>query len=112
MEVRDLRVAFPTDDGLVRAVDGLSFTLERGKTLGIVGESGSGKSVSSMAILGLHDARTARIEGSIRVGGTEVIGLSEALRSELAADGIGVSAFCPGPVQTNIREGGRTRPER
>ena len=41
-----------------------------------------------------------------------VIGLSEALRSELAGDGIGVSAFCPGPVQTNIREGGRMRPER
>ena len=41
-----------------------------------------------------------------------LVGLSEALRSELAADGIGVSAFCPGPVQTNIREGGRTRPER
>jgi short-subunit dehydrogenase len=41
-----------------------------------------------------------------------MIGLSEALRSELAAEGIGVSAFCPGPVRTNIREGGRTRPER
>src|SRR5207253_442674 len=51
--------------------------VEQGKTLGIVGESGSGKSVSSMAVLGLHDAKRSRIEGSIRVGGTEVVGLSE-----------------------------------
>ncbi|MEI2713352.1 MAG: ATP-binding cassette domain-containing protein [Nocardioides sp.] len=54
--VEDLTVRFPTEDGLVSAVTGLSYSLELGKTLGIVGESGSGKSVSSMAVLGLHDA--------------------------------------------------------
>ncbi len=77
LQVRNLTVRFPTADGLVQAVTDLSFSVELGKTLGIVGESGSGKSVSSMAVLGLHDARSARIDGSIKVGGTEVVGLHE-----------------------------------
>ena len=51
LDVRDLRVQFPTDDGIVHAVDGLSFTLERGRTLGIVGESGSGKTVTGLSLL-------------------------------------------------------------
>ncbi|KRF16244.1 ABC transporter ATP-binding protein [Nocardioides sp. Soil796] len=77
LEVTDLSVRFPTSDGLVQAVNGLTYSVELGKTLGIVGESGSGKSVSSMAVLGLHDPKAARIEGSIKVGGTEVVGLAE-----------------------------------
>jgi peptide/nickel transport system ATP-binding protein len=75
--VENLTVKFPTADGLVNAVTDLSYSVELGKTLGIVGESGSGKSVSSMAVLGLHDRKSARIAGSIRVGGQEVVGLSE-----------------------------------
>ncbi len=77
LKVSNLTVRFPTADGLVQAVTDLSYSVELGKTLGIVGESGSGKSVSSMAVLGLHDPRSARIDGSITVGGTEVVGLRE-----------------------------------
>ena len=72
--VENLTVQFPTHDGLVQAVSDLSYTVRSGQTLGIVGESGSGKSVSSMAVLGLHNPHSTRLSGSIRVGGTEVIG--------------------------------------
>lgn len=75
--VDHLSVKFPTHDGLVQAVSDLSYSVKPGETLGIVGESGSGKSVSSMAILGLHNPKQTRLEGSIRVGGTEVIGAEE-----------------------------------
>ena len=74
LEVSDLRIQFPTDDGLVKAVDGLSFTLERGATLGIVGESGSGKSVTSLGIMGLHQGTNAQITGHIQLDGEELVG--------------------------------------
>jgi peptide/nickel transport system ATP-binding protein len=86
--VEDLTVKFPTADGLVHAVTGLSYQVEMGKTLGIVGESGSGKSVSSMAVMGLHDPRRTRISGSIRVGGTEVVGLSEGRMRRLRGNSV------------------------
>ncbi|MCX5194233.1 ABC transporter ATP-binding protein [Streptomyces sp. NBC_00249] len=77
LSVRDLKVHFPTDDGLVKSVDGLSFDLERGKTLGIVGESGSGKSVTSLAIMGLHRTGNARsrphISGSVVLDGEDLV---------------------------------------
>ncbi|MEY4313555.1 MAG: hypothetical protein RIS93_135 [Actinomycetota bacterium] len=77
LEVKNLSVNFPTDDGLVKAVDNLSFSVEKGKTLGIVGESGSGKSVTSLAILGLHKGSRAQVSGQIFVGGVEVNSSSE-----------------------------------
>ena len=73
LQVRDLRIYFPTDDGLVKSVDGLSFSLRRGRTLGIVGESGSGKSVTSLGILGLHNRRNAQVSGEILLGGTDIV---------------------------------------
>ncbi|MFG1676563.1 ABC transporter ATP-binding protein [Micromonospora sp. NPDC049282] len=77
LRVRDLRVRFDTEDGVVRAVDGVSFAVERGRTLGIVGESGSGKSVTSLAILGLHDSKRAAVSGEISVGGRQLVGLPD-----------------------------------
>ncbi len=77
LDVRDLKVHFPTDDGLVKAVDGLSFSVEKGATLGIVGESGSGKSVTSLAILGLLKGSRARLEGEIWLDGEELIAASK-----------------------------------
>ncbi|GAA1352337.1 ABC transporter ATP-binding protein [Streptomyces beijiangensis] len=77
LSVRDLRVQFSTEDGIVKAVDGLSFDLERGKTLGIVGESGSGKSVTNLSILGLHNRKATSVEGSMMLDGQELNGASE-----------------------------------
>ncbi|WP_435130768.1 ABC transporter ATP-binding protein [Actinacidiphila sp. bgisy144] len=74
LSVRDLRIHFDTDDGLVKSVDGISFDLPRGRTLGIVGESGSGKSVTSLGIMGLHRTARARISGEVWLDGEELVG--------------------------------------
>ena len=76
LEVRDLEVTFPSDDGPVHAVGGISFDIDENETLGIVGESGSGKSVTSMAILGLLP-KQAVVTGSIKLRGRELLGLRE-----------------------------------
>ncbi|GAB3224956.1 hypothetical protein GCM10027447_14070 [Glycomyces halotolerans] len=82
LEVRDLNVSFPTEDGLVNAVRGVNYELRRGQSLGIVGESGSGKSVTSMAIMGLLP-KTAQITGSAKLQGEELIGLPDSALSKL-----------------------------
>jgi oligopeptide/dipeptide ABC transporter ATP-binding protein len=74
LEVSDLHVSFPTPDGVVRAVRGLSFAVETGKTLGIVGESGSGKSVSTQTIMGL--TRGARVSGQALFEGIDLLAMS------------------------------------
>ncbi|MGH7155105.1 MAG: ABC transporter ATP-binding protein [Acetobacteraceae bacterium] len=78
LEVRDLQTHFGTPDGIVRAVQGLSFTVEAGETVGIVGESGCGKSVTSMSILRLIPEPPGKTVGSIRFQGRDLLELSEA----------------------------------
>ncbi|MFG2885629.1 ABC transporter ATP-binding protein [Streptomyces sp. NPDC048297] len=77
LSIKDLKVHFSTEDGIVKAVDGLSFDLAKGKTLGIVGESGSGKSVTNLTILGLHDRARTSIEGEILLDGKDLLTASE-----------------------------------
>jgi peptide/nickel transport system ATP-binding protein len=77
LDVRDLKVHFPTDDGLVKSVDGVSFSVEEGKTLAIVGESGSGKSVTMQAVMGLHRGSRARMSGEVWLDGVELLGASD-----------------------------------
>ena len=76
LDIQDLHVEFPTSDGVVRAVDGLSYTVSRGETFGIVGESGSGKSVSSLAVMGLLNPKQARLSGKILYKGQNLLDLS------------------------------------
>ncbi|MEU0516228.1 ABC transporter ATP-binding protein [Streptosporangium sp. NPDC006007] len=83
LSVRDLTVDFHTEDGVVHAVDGLSFDVEKGTTLGIVGESGSGKSVTNLTVLGLHNPETTKISGEIHLDGEELIGASRSTMERL-----------------------------
>ena len=73
LEVKDLKVHFPTDVGHVKAVDGVSYALEAGETLGIVGESGSGKSVSSLTVMGLITPKQANITGEVFFQGQDLL---------------------------------------
>jgi peptide/nickel transport system ATP-binding protein len=73
LEVKDLKVSFPTEDGVVKAVDGVSFSVAPGETLGVVGESGSGKSVTFLTVLGLVTRREARIEGQVLFRGQDLL---------------------------------------
>jgi peptide/nickel transport system ATP-binding protein/oligopeptide transport system ATP-binding protein len=77
LDVQDLQVSFATEDGLVRAVDGVSFTLDRGEVVAIVGESGSGKSVTVMTLMGLTRSPNARFGGSARLNGGDLVTASE-----------------------------------
>jgi peptide/nickel transport system ATP-binding protein/oligopeptide transport system ATP-binding protein len=81
LDVESLRVSFATEEGVVQAVDDVSFTLDRGEILAVVGESGSGKSVTAMTLMGLTRSPNARFEGAARLDGEDLLGASdEALR--------------------------------
>ncbi|HEV2924987.1 MAG TPA: ABC transporter ATP-binding protein [Solirubrobacteraceae bacterium] len=77
LRVEDLRVEFPTEDGVVHAVDGVTYQVFNGRTLGIVGESGSGKTVSSLTTLGLTRRQGARVSGRILFEGRDLVTLPE-----------------------------------
>ena len=74
LEVKDLRTAFTTEDGVVQAVDGVSFSIEKGETLGIVGESGCGKSVTCLTIMGLNPKRNTVSSGEVLWKGKQILG--------------------------------------
>ncbi|MEW5812075.1 MAG: ABC transporter ATP-binding protein [Actinomycetota bacterium] len=77
LSVEDLRVSFATEDGVVQAVDGVSFSLAPGEILAIVGESGSGKSVTAQTLTGLTRSANSRITGSVTYRGRELVGLDD-----------------------------------
>ncbi len=89
LRVEDLTVSFPTDDGLVRAVRGMSYAVHEREVLGIVGESGSGKSVSSMAVMGLLP-RSARVAGRILYRGDDILTMSARRQRGLRGRKIGM----------------------
>ena len=77
LSVKDLHVRFPTEDGLVTAVEGVTMSVARGETLAVVGESGSGKSVTALAIMGLLNRKSAKVSGEIWLDGEELLGMSD-----------------------------------
>ncbi|MCK8467516.1 ABC transporter ATP-binding protein [Microbacterium sp. KSW4-16] len=89
LAVEDVSISFPTDAGLAKAVEGVSFVLHEGETVGIVGESGSGKSMTAMAIMGLLPKK-AVVTGSIRFRGQELVGLSDEELREIRGNDIAI----------------------
>jgi oligopeptide/dipeptide ABC transporter ATP-binding protein len=88
LEVKDLRVSFRTEDGVVRAVDGVSFAVDKGEVLGIVGESGSGKSVTMMSVLRLINDPNMQVEGEVIYKGRDLMKLHKDEMREVRGDEI------------------------
>ncbi|HEY1593445.1 MAG TPA: ABC transporter ATP-binding protein [Solirubrobacteraceae bacterium] len=88
LEVDDLRVQFHTEDGVVRAVDGVSFTVDQGEVVAIVGESGSGKTVTAMTLMGLTRGPNANFEGSAKFDGTDLVTAPEDELRQIRGAGI------------------------
>lgn len=89
LEVEDLSISFPSDAGIARAVEGVSFVLHEGETTGIVGESGSGKSMTAMAIMGILP-KNAIVTGSIRLRGRELVGLTDEQLREIRGKDVAI----------------------
>jgi peptide/nickel transport system ATP-binding protein len=90
LEVEDLATRFRTDDGIVRAVAGVSFSVDEGRTLGVVGESGSGKSVTFLTVMGLLDPRQSEVSGSVLLHGEQMLGASSRRLQEIRGAKIGM----------------------
>src|SRR5437867_1664246 len=88
LEVKDLSTHFRTDDGIVKAVDGVSFSIEKGETLGIVGESGSGKSVTCLTIMGLNAKRNTMSSGQALFKGNDLLTMSPGRLREIRGNEI------------------------
>jgi peptide/nickel transport system ATP-binding protein len=88
LEIKDLKTYFSTDDGIVKAVDGVSFSVERGQTLGIVGESGSGKSVTCLTIMGLNNPRNTISTGEALFNGEDLLTASPRRLREIRGNDI------------------------
>ena len=97
LEVRDLTVHFDTEDGLVEAVDGVSFSVRPGEILGVVGESGSGKSVTALALLRLIRPPGRIVRGAVRFEGRDLLGLSEEEMRAVRGARIARSSRAPAP---------------
>src|SRR6187549_3860028 len=88
LDVKELKTYFRTDDGIVKAVDGVNFSVEKGKTLGIVGESGSGKSVTCLTIMGLNNRQTTITTGSARFRDEELLTAKKSRLREIRGNDI------------------------
>jgi peptide/nickel transport system ATP-binding protein len=108
LEVQDLHTYFRTDDGIVKAVDGVNFTVDKGKTLGIVGESGSGKSVTCLTIMGLNPRRTAITSGQALFKGDDLLKMSQRRLREIRGNDMAMIFQDPmtslNPVHTVSRQ--------
>src|SRR3954453_4530474 len=106
LEVKDLKVQFATEDGIVRAVDGVDFTLDRGQVLGIVGESGSGKSVTAMTLLGLTRDKNTLFEGVVRYKGQSLLDLSESKLQQIRGNELAMIFQDPMTLMNPVYRGG------
>ena len=115
LEVQDLATHFFTRQGVVKAVDGVSFSLAAGEIIGLVGESGSGKSVTGFSVLGLVDPPGRIVKGSIRLDGEDLVGMTEPelrqRRGRKNSDDLSGSEHHPEP-DADHRPANRPRPPR